>query len=470
MNTFHRLATASACIGLAAANGAARAQEMSFNQAQLVRSLLPSVVNIAAKSAAEAPAPVMASASGKSAPGVAVRTAAGSGFIIDQAGEIATNWHVVNGAFEITVTFADGSHAKASLLSASPLVDLAVIKVNAGHKLPAVTWADSSAVQIGDPVLAIGNPLGIGMSVSGGIVSALNRNIMDTAYDDFIQTDAAINHGNSGGPLFDLKGQVIGVNSAIVSPTSGNAGLGFAMPSNDARFIFERLTRKVFSRPGFIGVKLQAVTPEMAQAAGLADAAGSIIASVEADSPAARAGLRPGDIVLRFGGETPPDERALRRAVARAAPGSTMEIGLHRQGKDIAVPVKIEEWPVMWWEDAKAADAPHIRVPPDLGLTVAPLNSQMRASYAVPPDAEGVVVTGVLPGTDAAQRGIDLGDVIEQVGDAPVATAADVQREIEHARAENRGFALFLVMRKNQVVTPAQEPGPKWMALKIAAM
>jgi serine protease Do len=455
---------------------------MAFSQADLVRGLLPSVVNITAHAeVSETPPDAVMANANATVPGKAsssnalysVKTSAGSGFIIDASGEIATNWHVVVGAYEMVVTFADGTHAKAELVNASPLVDLALLKVSTGHPLPAVKWADSAKVQVGDPVLAIGNPLGIGMSVSGGLVSALNRNIMDTPYDDFIQTDAAINHGNSGGPLFDMKGSVIGVNSAIISPTSGNAGLGFAMPANDARFIFDRLSKRVLRRPGYIGAKLQALTPEMALALGMPEPhQGSIVAAVTDDGPARKAGVRPGDVLLSYGGETPTDERALLRAIARTDPGTTVSVGVRRQGQVIALPVKVEEWPTMWWEDVKGGapgGPPHVSIPHDLGLSVAALDDKMRATYNVHPDASGVVVTGVLPGTDASRRGIGSGDVIEQVGDAVVGSATDVQREIDAMRADKRLFGLFLVMRKNQAVTAAQLPGPKWYALRLAS-
>jgi serine protease Do len=463
-----------ACCLAAGLVPAAWAQDMAFSQAHLVRGLLPSVVNITARAeVTDTPDPVLASSSGKASQSnsiYAVKTSAGSGFVIDPSGEIATNWHVVAGAFEIYVTFADGTRAKAELLNASPLVDLAVISVNTGHKLAAVKWADSAKVQVGDPVLAIGNPLGVGMSVSGGLVSALNRNIMDTPYDDFIQTDAAINHGNSGGPLFDMTGAVIGVNSAIISPTSGSAGLGFAMPSNDAKFIFEHLTHKEFARPGFLGAKLQPVTPEMAQALGLDDARGSIVATVIDGGPAASAGLRPGDVILRYGDDTPSDERALYRAIARTTPGTTVPLGIRRQGHELAIPVKIEQWPTMWWEDVKAAAAarPHLSIPPDLGLTVEPLTDQARETYDVRPQESGLIVTGVLPGTDAAQRGFSTGDVIEQVGDAMPKSAAELQEAIDKARTANAGYLLVLVMRKHQMVTPAQLPGPKWLTLRLS--
>ena len=450
----------------------ADAQEVSIGQAQLVRALLPTVVNITARAQLDAPPAAMAADASASAAHIRVRTNAGSGFVIEPSGEIATNWHVVANAYEIVVTFADGAHARAKLVNASPLVDLAVIKADVGHRLVAAQWGDSGKVQIGDPVLAIGNPLGVGLSVSAGIVSALNRNIMDTPYDDFIQTDAAINHGNSGGPLFDMKGRVIGVNSALISPTSANAGLGFAMPANDARFIIDRLTHKAWARPGYLGVKLQPVTTEMAAALALPEPAGSIVAEVEADSPAARAGFRPGDVVLRYAGETPSDERALLRAIARTDPGAVVPITVRRGDETRTLSPTIAEWPVMWWENAETGSgaAPRWSVPRDLGLMVAPLSDEMRASYQVRPEAtRGVVVTGVLPGTDASQRGLEPGDVIAQVGDVEVGSAADLQREIDRARDGRRGFVLLLVQHRKQSMTPAQLPSAKWVVLRVTA-
>jgi serine protease Do len=475
-----RSAGRAACLvalGVGALGASAQAQDMSMGQAVLVRSLLPTVVNITARAEiGEAPEAAMASATSpaKTASGVFnIRTSAGSGFIIDPAGEIATNWHVVSGAFEVFVTLSDGQRVRAEVLDAAPLVDLALLKVSAGHKLAAVKWADSAKVQIGDPVLAIGNPLGVGMSVSGGIVSALNRNIMDTPYDDFIQTDAAINHGNSGGPLFNMAGEVIGVNSAIISLTASNAGLGFSMPANDARFIFERLTHKAWGRPGYVGLKLQEVTPEIATGLGMTEPQGSIVAAVNEGGPAALAGLRSGDVVLRFGAQTPSDERELLRDIARTPAGTTVAFGVRRKGDVIDLPVKVDEWPTMWWEGAsggKGTITPHWNIPADLGVAVAPLTDESRATYEVRPEAQsGVVVTAVLPGTDAAQRGLSAGDVIVQVGDDAVATAADLQGAIGRARAGGRGIGLFLVSKRNQSVTPAQLPGPKWLPLRLSA-
>jgi len=227
---------------------AARAQEMQFNQAELVRSLLPTVVNITAHSEVSAKTAAMSASARQSKPSFEIKTAVGSGFVVEPSGVIATNWHVVDGAYEIFVTFSDGARAKARVMGAARVIDIAILKAEVGHPLTAVRWGDSSKVQIADPVLAIGNPLGVGLSVTAGIVSALNRNIMDTPVDNFIQTDAPINHGNSGGPLFNEKGEVIGINAALVSPTTAFSGLGFAIPSIDARFIIDRLMHSSWVR------------------------------------------------------------------------------------------------------------------------------------------------------------------------------------------------------------------------------
>ena len=244
-------------LGIAAAMPApAYAEEAGgMGQAALIRRVLPTVVNITAHARPAEDNPVMASSSPDASDTFEVKSSAGSGFVVDPDGTILTNWHVVAGAYEIFVTFSDGTRLEAQVLNAARIIDLALLKVNAGHPLPAVTWGDSSKVQIGNSVLAIGNPLGIGTSVSGGIVSALHRNISDTPYDDFIQTDAAINHGNSGGPLFDSNGEVIGVDSAIISPTAANAGLGFALPAYQAEFVIEQLKKYGWVRPGWLGLK-----------------------------------------------------------------------------------------------------------------------------------------------------------------------------------------------------------------------
>ena len=452
----------------------AGAQEMQYNQAELVRGLLPTVVNILAHAEVVADTSTMSAAADQPSQGVQVRTSAGSGFVVDPDGVIVTNWHVVDGAYEIYVTFSDGSRAKAEVLNAARIIDIALLKVSAGHPLTAIRWGDSSKVQIGDPVLAIGNPLGIGLSVTAGIVSALNRNIMDTPYDDFIQTDAPINHGNSGGPLFDLKGNMIGINTALISPTSASAGLGFAIPSNDAHLIVDRLTHFGWLRPGWLGVKIQQMTPEMALALGLPEPEGSIIAWLVPGGPAEHAGLRISDVILRFDGAAPSDDRALLRAIASSAPGRHVTLGVLRDGKEIQIPVTLSEWPKMQWEERDAptkAAQPHWNIPADLGIKVTPLTDEMRAksSYpSLPKEMEGVSVTAVARDADAARLGIAPGDVILEINGAAVGSADDLQRGIDRARGEGRTFALFLVLPKNPPAA-SQSAGPKWVALRIAA-
>ncbi len=452
----------------------AAAQDMQYNQAELIRRLLPTVVNILAHAeVAPDTSTLTASSAQPEQSSFQVKTSAGSGFVVDPSGIIATNAHVIDGAYEIFVTFSDGARAKAEVLNAARIIDIALLKVDVGHKLTAVTWADSNKVQIGDPVLAIGNPLGIGQSVTAGIVSALNRNIMDTPYDDFIQTDAPINHGNSGGPLFDLKGEVIGINTALISPTSGSAGLGFAIPSNDARLVIDRLINFGWVRPGWLGVKIQQVTPDMALAMGLDEPEGSVVAWLVDGGPADKAGLRIGDVIVRFAGDTPSDERALLRAIASSLPGRETTVGVLRDGKMIDLKVTIAEWPKMQWEQRDAplkVAPPHWNIPPDLGIKVTPLTEDLRdksTTPALPKGMKAALVTSVTRDADAVRLGIASGDLILEVNGVAVSSAEEMQQQIDRARAEGRKFAMFLVLPKSPPVR-SQWPGPKWMALRIA--
>ena len=439
-----------------------------YTQMNLFRSLLPTVVNITARGQMEAPAGVMVAANGaapEAPPPGQIKTVVGSGFVIDPSGIIATNWHVVAGASEIIVNFSDGSSTAATLISATRVGDVALLKVAVGHPLPAARWGDSDKLEVGDPVVAIGNPLGLGMSVSSGIISALNRNIMETPYDDFIQTDAAINHGNSGGPLFNMHGEVIGIDTAIVSPTTGSSGLGFAIPASNAQFVIERMLKYGWVRPSWLGLIVQQVTPEMARALGMARPEGSIVAATVPGGPAEKAGLQVGDVVLRFGGKTPSDERALLRMIAATPEGESSSLTVWRAGQEQVIPVTVAEWPRQQWDKFEMIAKPvplHWTLPPDFGLTLADLSDKNRAHYGLDTQQNGVLVTGVAGDTDAAEHGLVPGDVILRVQDTPVASSEEVQSKLEAARDAKHSFVLLLVLPKAQT-----RPGARWVPLRV---
>ncbi len=443
----------------------AGAQEMQFDRSGLVRSLLPTVVNVTALVVAKTPAPQMAGATGPGLSSSEQKRQLGSGFVIDPKGEIVTNYHVIDGAYEIVVTCSDGAQLAAKVAAADRLADIALLEVAPPAPLKAAQWGDSHAVRVGDPVLAIGNPLGVGLSVTGGIVSALNRNIMETPYDDYVQTDAPINHGNSGGPLFDMQGRVVGINTAIISPTAGSAGLGFAIPAADARFVIGQLRRFGWLRPGWLGFKVQQITPEMAAALGMGEPRGSIVAYVTEGGAAAAAGLQVGDIVLDFNGTPPSDERALLRDIAGTAPGTRVNLTVLRGGETKEVAATVGEWPRQQWESFDAPIAPvkvTQAISPDLGLTVAPLLDAPRVRLHLGPQVPGILVTAVAPGTDAAWRGWVAGDAILRVQDRVMHAPVDFVPALDAARAAHRQFALLLVMPQKQT-----RPGPEWRALQI---
>lgn len=451
----------------------AQAADLVGNKAVMVQSLLPTVVNIAtSKALSDAPAnggPAMVGSdqsSPQSPPGQPViKNYVGSGFIVDGSGLIVTNYHVVEDAFQIIITLSDGTRIPGRMLSASRLADLAVVKIETNHKLTTAQWGDSDRLQVGDQVFAIGNPFGLGMSVSSGIVSALNRDIQNSPYDDLIQTDATINHGNSGGPLFDMDGKVVGVNSAIISPTTGSAGLGFAIPSRSAHFVVDRLLKYGWVRPAWIGVKVQQVTPDMATALGMADLEGSIVAWVRQGGPSDKAGLAVGDVIVRFNGTRPSDERALLRSIAETDVGDTIRLTVLRDGKTLDIPIVTDAWPRNQWDalDApKPAETPKITIPPDLGLTLAPLPPEERAKLDLNSLTEGVLVQDVAPNTPAAGQGIKSGDAILRVQDDPVTTPEQVLNDLKQARDSKRYYVLVLVWPKVRPV-----PGPRWVALAV---
>jgi serine protease Do len=433
---------------------------MDLNPSELIRSLLPMVVNITSV----VPAKTQSGTGSVAEAGTQPLT--GSGFIIDPSGFIATNDHVIEGASQITVTFSDGRSMPAKLVGTNSDIDIAVIRVDTPHKLTTVAWGDSNKVQIGDPVIAIGNPLGIGMSVSAGIVSALNRNINGSAIDDYIQTDASINHGNSGGPLFNRAGKVIGMNTAIISPTRGSAGLGFAQPSDDVTFVTERLIRHGVVRWGWVGCTVADVTPELAQAMGVPSPRGSIIAALSDDGPAAAAGLQVGDIVLRFGDRTPRDTRELARLVVMGTVGQTVPVTVLRDGQQRIFQVTIKPPPPSAAETGALSSrpaAPAVTIPDDLGLSLSAITKDVREKYGLGVTQDGVVIAGVAAGTDAAARKLSVGDVILRVQTERVQTPQQVQAAIGAARATGRPYIAALVMKKAQDI-----PNPVWTPLRVS--
>ncbi len=443
----------------AAARTLASAQPMTSQANDLVRGLLPSVVRIdIRKDLVSSDDPAQANAQ------TTIGQASGTGFIIDPSGVIATNYHVVQDAWEIEVTLQDGSRANARLARGSQLVDVALLKVDVGHPLPALKWGDSDKLRIGDQVFAIGNALGIGISVTRGIVSALNRDIQGSPYDNFIQTDAAINHGNSGGPLFNAAGEVVGIDSALISPTSGSSGLGFAIPSNSAQSIIRRLQTYGWLRPGWIGMKIQQVTPDFAEALGMKRAEGSLVAEVTPGAPAAAAGLRAGDVILRIAGSSAEDERALLRAIASTPVGKTITLIVLRDGRQIDLNVAVAEWPRAQWErfDPPVSVAVnHHGIMPDLGIKLgAPVEHAETGAGTV---TSGITVAAVAPDSDAAQRGLAAGDVILCIQDQPVASAQDVEAAIRSARSAKHTLVLVLIIPKVQ-----DRPGARWLALRVS--
>jgi len=392
----------------------------------LVATLLPAVVNITVIKL-EQPTPA-AHAKPASTVETPRKRYFGSGFIVDPSGIIITNRHVVENAYEVTVFLNDNTRLHATVLYQARL-DMAILQVHYEKLLPAIKWGDSNIVRPGDPVFAIGNPLGIGTTVTAGIVSALDRDIHETAYDSFIQTDAAINPGNSGGPLFNAAGAVIGMDTALYSPggpDTGSIGLGFAIPSNDVQFILNEWRQYGRIRAGWIGVVGQPVTPDIADAAGLPPPPrGVIVAAVDAGSPAAAADIQQGDIIMKVGDEDIDQVRALNRVIASTPLGKTVLVRLWRKGTSVAVQVTIVEDPSELVA-SKATPAPTnsgalTRLDAnDIGVRLSAITAALRKQYHIAAGQKGVVITDVVPNSIAANRGIRRGDVIVKFADQPV--------------------------------------------------
>ncbi len=353
----------------------------------------------------------------------------GSGVIISPDGYILTNDHVVREATEILVSLADGRELDAEVVGSDPKTDIAVLKVEA-EDIPHLPLGDSSEVEVGDIVLAMGNPFGIGQTVTMGIVSATGRGGLNIeAYEDFIQTDAAINPGNSGGPLVNVRGDVIGINTAIISRSGGNQGIGFAVPSNMAREVMEQLIDKGRVVRGWLGVLIQPVNSSVAQAFDLEEAKGALVGDVEPGSPAAEAGLETGDVILEVNGEPVEDVRDLRLKIARAGPDQTVNLQVVRDGKQMDVPVTLGELP----EEQEMARRDGPGSAPLDGVEVDDLTPQIARQLGLPRDTFGVVVTRVQPGSSAAEAGLRRGDVIQEVNRRPVNNVAGFESAVRRA-------------------------------------
>jgi len=389
----------------------------------------------------------------------------GSGFIVDPAGIIVTNKHVIDGAFDIKVLFNDGSVAPAKALAASPLTDLALLKVNVGHPLPTLAWGHSGALQVGDPVLTIGNQLDWGTSVSAGIVSGLNRNLQDSPFDSYIQTDATINHGNSGGPLIDRDGKVIGVDTALFNPdqNGGFIGIGFAIPSSTAEYVTKRLLDPAHPLPGWLGFNLQDMTGELSAAFGAPQAAGALISAVDPSGPASKVGLRPGDILKQLNGKPVNDSRAFMRLIAEAPVGTSVRLTVWRDGKEQEVTALVAAWPNYMPHGgimSSQAAAKMMAMEPDPGVKLAAISDADRKRYGLSPSVSGILITSVDPVSEANELGIRAGSVIIAIKGVSVTTPDDVLRAIKEAHEQGRPYLAVLIQ---------SQTGTQWISFSIGA-
>ncbi len=373
-------------------------------------------------------------------------SALGSGFVISEDGYIVTNNHVIEGADEITIEFFEGFELPAEIVGTDPNTDIALLKVEADAPLKYVPFGNSDTARVGDWVMAMGNPLGQGFSVSAGIVSARNRALSGT-YDDYIQTDAAINRGNSGGPLFNMDGEVIGVNTAILSPNGGSIGIGFSMASNVVTRVVDQLQQFGETRRGWLGVRIQDVTPDVAEALGLEEAKGALVSDVP-DGPAKDSGMLAGDVIVTFDGTPVEDVRQLVRVVANTPVGKTVRVIVNRDGATETLKVTLGRREEAEGAVPAAAPAPEEPAQLDLlGLTLSPLTDEIRGELDLPAGLDGLAVMEVEQTSEAWEKGLRAGDVITEAGQNPVRVPADLEDRIEEAREAGRKSILLLIRR-----------------------
>ncbi len=452
------LAFALALAAVPAASPAFAADPPPAGYGPLVAKLLPTVVSVYVRTAVEKKA--------DDAKGMAAfvnQQSQGSGFIVDPSGYIVTNRHVIEGAFDITVVLQDQRFLKAHLVGKMKRMDLALLKVDSSVPLEAVTFGDSSKLQPGDAVIAIGNPLGLGGTVTTGVVSALNRNISETPFDDYIQTDAAINHGNSGGPLFNAEGKLVGVNTAFFSPGGGSVGLSFAIPANDVAWIFDQMRKYHAVRAGWVDMQVQDVSNEIGAAFGHNDPGGAIVVSLKPDSIAAKAGLKRGDIILTFNNTPITDVRALARAVGMSKIGESAPAQVWRGHQTITLSVPVVEYtgpggvngimaPPVDTSLAAAMKAPH------LGLDLVPLTPALRQKWGISPTQTGLLINSVVPFSIADNHELRAGEVIASVNDMPVTSIDEAVGMVKGMMEKKEPYIALLVANDN---------GTRWVPVPI---
>ncbi len=384
-------------------------------------------------------------------------SALGSGFVISEDGYIVTNNHVIDKADEIQVEFFSGEMLEATLIGTDPKTDIALLKVDSSEPLPFVPFGDSDVARVGDWVMAVGNPLGQGFSVSAGIISARER-ALSGAYDDFIQTDAAINKGNSGGPLFNVEGEVIGVNTAILSPTGGSIGIGFSMASNVVTKVVDQLQEFGETRRGWLGVRIQDVSEDVAEALELSSAAGALVTDVP-EGPGKEAGIEAGDVIRVFDGNMVKDTRELVRIVGNTDVGKAVDVDIIREGEEITLAVTLGRR-----EEAEATAVP-VAIEKSgpvektvLGINLAVLNPELREQLGLPEDATGLVVKDVAEDSDAFEKGLRAGDLVVEAGQQKIEGLADLEDRITEARDAGRKSLLMLIRRQGD---------PRFLALSL---
>jgi serine protease Do len=381
-------------------------------------------------------------------------TSLGSGFIIDPSGLVVTNNHVIADADAITVTLQDDTSFTAELVGRDTKIDVALLRIKATKPLPFVKFGDSDKSRIGDWVLAIGNPFGLGGTVTAGILSARAREINAGPYDDFLQTDAAINRGNSGGPMFNMDGDVIGINTAIYSPSGGSIGIGFSLPSNLARPVLEQIRDFGHARRGWLGINIQSVTDEIAESLGMDKPRGALIASVKEGGPAQVAGIQPGDVVLDFDGKEVTDMRRLPRVVAETPIDKSVKVTVWRKRQEVTLDVKVgelKEEPQTAAAQAKPAPADTAGAVSVLGLSLANLSPDLRERFALAENAAGVVVINVDAKSQAAEKGMHAGDVIVEVAQEEVKSASQIGDLVASAKTAGRKSVLLLIDRQGDL-------------------